>query len=141
MLDGILGGSVTTSPQYNRKELTLRKEQKTFTEGKSFSCKAVVEFEPLDAILSRKRLPIKQKEQLMKRFEEVRKKDPSAKRVKTITWTFTNHKGETLIQKMESDGDLYMPRLHNKSNSDVQKGKARRKIYRIKNVKKDQKNR
>ena len=78
------GSSVTTSLQYNRKELTLREKQKKFTEGKSFSCKAVVEFEPLDAILSRKRLPIKQKEQLMKRFEEVRKKDPSAKRVKRI---------------------------------------------------------
>ena len=135
------GSSVTTSPQYNRRELTLREKQKKFTEGKSFSCKAVVEFEPLDAILSRKRLPIKQKEQLMKRFEEVRKKDPSAKRVKRITWTLTNHKGETLIQKMESDGDLYMPMSHNKSNSDVRKGKARRKIYRIKNVKKDPKNR
>ena len=77
----------------------------------------------------------------MKRFEEVKKKDPSAKRVKRITWTFTNHEGKTLIQKMESDGDLYMPRLCIKSNSDVQRGKARRKIilYRIKNVKKDQK--
>ena len=63
MLDACdFGNSVTTSPQYNRKELTLHENQKKFTEGKSFSCKAVVELESLDAILFRKRLPVKQKE-------------------------------------------------------------------------------
>ena len=130
------GNSVTTSAAYNRKELELHEKQRQFTEGKSFTCKAVVELEPLEAILSTKKFSKSEKAQWMKRFEAIRRKDPTARRVKKITWTLTNHKGEELKLTMGRDEHLYMPKKLTKSNNDVIKGKARRKIYSVKKLKK-----